>query len=86
VLQCIALRVAVYCIAFSFVFGLLERQAALSHDTEFERRVVRCRVLQCDAVCCSVLQCVAVCCSVLRGVVARFFCVWSIRMASSVVA
>jgi len=32
-LQC----VAVYCSAFSFVFGLLERRAALSHDAEFER-------------------------------------------------
>jgi len=30
------------------------------------RRLMRCGVLQCVAVCCSVLQCVAVCCSVLR--------------------
>jgi len=29
---------------------------------------VRCRVLQCAAVCCSVLHCAAVCCSVLQRV------------------
>jgi len=33
VLQCVAGRYS----AFSFVFGLLERRVALSHDVEFER-------------------------------------------------
>jgi len=56
------------------------RTHSLTHTLTHEQSTsgkyvaVRCKVLQCGAVCCSVLHCVAVCCSVLQYVAAHEPC------------
>jgi len=46
--------------------SVLQRVAACSVCSSV--LIMRCRMLQCVALCCSVSQCVAVCCSVLQCV------------------
>ena len=69
VVYCIVLQCdALWCIVFQCVAILLQCVAAcgLFRGASIWDSRMRCRVLQCVAVCFSVLQCVAVCCSVLQ--------------------
>jgi len=62
VLQCSMFQhIAICCSVLQFFQG--------TADVPVSTKMVRCRVLQCVAVCCSVLQSVAECCRVLQGVV-----------------